>query len=94
MLQLQRVRPFLLGMSLCTAGRKTRRKTWPRSRTLQRQRGRRGGRRGGGQQNPQGNPAHAALIASGSDGPAPELQQGQVPPSVPGPNPQGAGQGN
>ena len=33
---------------------------------------------------------HAALIALGSDRPAPELQQGQVPPSVPGPNPQGA----
>ena len=57
-------------------------------------RGRRGGRRGGGQQGPQGNPAHAALIASGSDGPAPELQQVQVPPSVPGPTPSGARQGN
>ena len=28
----------------------------------------------GDSQGPQGNPAHAALIASGSDGPAPELQ--------------------
>ena len=37
---------------------------------------------------------HTALIASGSDGPAPELQQVQVPPSVPGPTPPGAGQGN
>ena len=59
-------------------------------------RGRRGGRgrgRRGGRGNPQ-VPTHATLVPSEPVGSAPELQQAQIPPSVPGPNPAGGGQGN
>ena len=56
-------------------------------------RGRRGGRgrgRRGGRGNPQ-VPTHATLVPSEPVGSEPELQQAQVPPSVPGPS---QGQGN